>query len=106
MCRSPGQNSVELQNFLSSLEDLINEITCLNSLFYVILEDFNSLSPAWWTDDKTSIEGAQLGALSSIYRLDQLITEPTHLMEQSIDLIFYKSAQLCHRFWSSSIISH
>ena len=80
-----------LKKFLSSFEDLINEITLSNSFFYLILGNFNAQSPIWWDDDKISIEGARLDTLSLFHGLRQLIKEPTHLMENSasfIDLIF------------------
>ena len=60
-------------------------------MLYVVFTELHARSPTWWNDGKTSIEGAQLDAISSIYGFHQLITEPTHLMEQSascIDLIF------------------
>ena len=37
MYRSPSQNNDELEIFLPSFEDLINEITISNPLFYLIL---------------------------------------------------------------------
>ena len=57
---------------------------------YLILGDFNTQSRAWWDDDKISVEGTWLDALSSFHGLHQLIKEPAHLMENStscIDLI-------------------
>ena len=84
----PSQNN---DQFLYLYEDLINETTLWNPLFYLILGDFNVQSPTCWDDDKTSIEGIRLDALSSLYGLHQLIKEWTHLMESSasdIDLIF------------------
>ena len=86
--RYPSQNN---DQFLYLYEDLINETTLWNPLFYLILGDFNVQSPTCWDDDKTSIEGIRLDALSSLYGLHQLIKEWTHLMESSasdLDLIF------------------
>ena len=84
----PSQNN---DQFLYLYEDLINETTLWNPLFYLILGDFNVQSPTCWDDDKTSIEGIRLDARSSLYGLHQLIKEWTHLMESSasdLDLIF------------------
>ena len=95
--RSPGQNNGQFENFLSLFEDLINEITPSNPLFYLIQGDFNAQSPNWWNDDKISIEGARLEALSSFSGLHQLIKEPTHSMKNSascIDLIFTNQPNL------------
>ena len=87
----------QFEEFLSSFEDLINEITLSNPLFYLILGDFNDRSPTWWDDDKISIEGTWLDTFSSFHGLHQLIKEPTHLMENSAsctDLIFTNQSNL------------
>ena len=82
---------------LSLFEDLINHITLSDTLFYLILGDFNARSANSWDDDKISIEGTQLDALSSFHCLHQLIKNGTHLMENStscIDLIFTNQPNL------------
>ena len=59
--------------------------------------DFHAESPAWWNDNKTSIEATRLDALSSFHGLNQLIKEPTHLFENlasCIDLIFTRQPNL------------
>ena len=83
MYRFPSQNNDQFENFLSSFEDLINEITPSNPLFYLILGDSNARSPTWWDDDKISIEGTRLDALSLFHGLDQLIKETAHLMKNT-----------------------
>ena len=96
MYRSPSQNNDQFEKFLSSFEDFINEITISNPLFYLTLGDFNARSPTWW-DDKISIEGMQLYALTLFNGLHQVIKEPTHLMECSascIDLTFTNQPNL------------
>ena len=60
---SPSQNSDQFETFLSSFEDLVNEITLSTPLFYLILGDLNARSPTWWDNDKTSIEVTRLPAL-------------------------------------------
>ena len=97
MYRSPNQNNYGFEKFLSSFENLINEITLSNPLFYVVLGDFNAQSHIWWTDDKTSIEVTWLDALSSFLGLHQLTKEPEHLMKHitwCIDLIFTNKPNL------------
>ena len=89
MYRSPSKNNYQFKK-LSSFDDLLNEITLSNLLFYLILGDFSAKSPTWWDDGTISIEGTQLDALSSFHGLHQIIKEPTHLMENSascIDLV-------------------
>ena len=53
--------------------------------------NFNARSSSWWKNDKTTVEGAHLEALTSLHGLHQLKLEPTHLpptSTSSIDLIF------------------
>ena len=69
--RSSSQNNDQVEIFLSSFEDLINEIT------------------PWWDDDKISMEGTQLDALSSFYGLHQLMKKPIYLMENSASCIAF-----------------
>ena len=89
--RSPNQNIVEFENFLSNFEKLLNYTTSSNGLFTLILGDFNARSSVWWTKVKTTTEGTQLESLTTVHGLYQLISQPTHLLPQSstcIDLIF------------------
>ena len=55
--RSPSQNIFEFKNFLLKFEKVLNDTTFCNSLFTIILGDFNAKSSVWWTRDKTTIEG-------------------------------------------------
>ena len=87
--RSSSQNNDQVEIFLSSFEDLINEITPSNPLFYLILGDFNARSSTWWDDDKISMEGTQLDTLSSFQGLHQLIKEPIYLIENSASCIAF-----------------
>ena len=53
--------------------------------------DFNARSKSWWPDDITSPEGTDIDSLTTVHGLQQLISEPTHLLPNSlscIDLIF------------------
>ena len=53
--------------------------------------DFNAKSKQWCEIDKTSFEGTQVQLLTSKFGLSQIITEPTHILENSrscIDLLF------------------
>ena len=55
------------------------------------MDDFNARSKSWWADDITSPEGTDIDSLTTMYGLHQLISDPTHLLPNSlscIDLIF------------------
>ena len=89
--RSTSQSTVEFEEFLSNFEDNLNTTASFSSLFTIILGDFNGKSSSWWKNDKTTVEGAHLEALTSLHGFHQLISEPTHLLPTStscIDLIF------------------
>ena len=61
------------------------------SYFVVILGDFNARSKSWWNEDITSNKGSQTDWLTTTYRLQQLISDPTYILLNSstcIDLIF------------------
>ena len=56
-----------------------------------MISDFNAKSCNWSIDDTTTPEGPQLDSITSLYGMEQLISEPNHIMQQSsscIDLIF------------------
>ena len=63
----------------------------------LLLGDFNAKSKTWFINDQSSREGTQLESLISLYRMKQLIAEPTHVLENSsscIDLIFANKSSL------------
>lgn len=91
MYKSPSQNNDEVDDFLNSLENLLNNIAKSSPSFTVILGYFNARSMSWWVNDKTTIEGTCLEALSTFYGFEQLISVPTLLLPNSTssnDLIF------------------
>ena len=56
-----------------------------------MIGDFNAKSKQWCKIDKTSFKGSQLQLLTSKFVLLQIITKPTHILENSrscIDLLF------------------
>ena len=42
--RSPSQDVIEFQNFLSNFESILSDTTTNNALFTIILGDFNAIS--------------------------------------------------------------
>ena len=78
-------------DFLSNFEKLLQELSALNPDFSIILGDFNARSKSWWKSDINTIEGTKIDSVTTSYGLQQLITQPTHLLANSsscIDLIF------------------
>ena len=89
--RSPSQTISQFDDFLSSFEKLFDDVQILQPAFTVILGDFNARSKSWWSGDSTTMEGTRLDSLVSTHGFHQLISEPTHILRNSlscIDLIF------------------
>ena len=60
-----------------------------------MIGDFNAKLRNWSSNDTTTAECAQLDYLTSLYGMKQVITEPTHTLENSsscIDIIFSNQA--------------
>ena len=69
---------------------MLSDINSFNPDFSVILGDFNAKSKNWWPDGAPTIEGSRIVFLTNSYGSQQLISEPTHILENSsscIDLI-------------------
>ena len=65
--------------------------SAVRSSLVFILGDFNARSKLWWNEDITSNEGSQIDSLTTTYGLQQLISDPTHILPNSstcINLIF------------------
>ena len=93
----PSQDNIEFESFLSDFDELLSKTASSNSLFTIILGDFNARSSTWWKEDKTTTEGTHLEALTSLHNFDQLISELTHILSNSslcIDLIFTNQPNL------------
>ena len=89
--RSPSQNNREFNLFLSSFEQLLNEINQRKPMLSIITGDFSARSSSWWAIDSITLEGTSLYSLTSSHSFCQLINEPTHIQRNSsscIDLIF------------------
>ena len=65
--RSPSQSTSEFESFLSGLEDLLSNALCSKSQFTVVLGDFNARSPAWWSEDITTLHGTQIDSLTTMH---------------------------------------
>ena len=92
--RSPSQTTIEFDEFLSNFEKLLNFAKQLKTPFTIIMGDFNARSKSWWPDYITSPESTDVDSLTTVHRLQHLMSDPTHLLPNSlscIDLIFTKA---------------
>ena len=89
--RPPSQNSDEFEFFLSNFEFLLQDIFNRNPYLTLLLSDYNARNTNWWHRDITTTKGIQLETTTTIYGLQQLVDESTHIRKNSssgIDLIF------------------
>ena len=89
--RSPSQSTSEFESFLSGLEDWPSNALCSKSQFTIVLGDVNARSPAWCSENITTLHGTQIDSLTTTHGFKQIVSDPTHILPQSsscIDLIF------------------
>ena len=89
--RSPSQNQSEFEHLLLSLENLLYNIRNKDPACRTLLGDFNARPKSRWVHDITNNEGTQIEFINSLYGFYQLISEPTHILQNlspCIDLIF------------------
>ena len=94
---SPSQTSDEFQSFISNLEKLLININSFDPHFVILLGDFNAKSKSWSINDTTTEEGTILENLTSLFGLNQLISDQMHILRHSsscIDLIFVNQPNL------------
>ena len=59
--------------------------------------DYNARTSSWWRKDSATSEGSRIEALTCFYGLSQLISSPTHVIQNlssCIDLIFANRSNL------------
>ena len=88
---SPSQTQDEFETFLKNFELTSDKIHENNPFMIVVLGDFIAKSNNWFKTDITSLEGSMIYTITSSYGLNELIQEPTHILNLSsscIDLTF------------------
>ena len=81
--RTPSQTTIEFDEFLSNFEKLLNFFKQLQPSLTIALGVFNARPKSCWADDITSSEGTDIVSLTTMHGLQQLISEPTHLLPNS-----------------------
>ena len=95
--RSPSQSQDLFESFKENLELNLESAVQNNPFLVVLLGDFNAKSSNWCKNDITTTEGKAIEKMSSQFGLNQMINEPTHILESSfscIDLIFTSQPNL------------
>ena len=86
-----------METFSKNFELTLDKIHENNSFLTVVLGDFNAKSNNWCKADITSLKGSKIDTITSSYRLNRLMQEPTHILNSSsscIDLIFTSQPNL------------
>ena len=86
---SPSQTPDEFDSFINDFEKCLIDI--YNWKADLVIGDFNAKCCNWSINYTTTPEEAQLDSITSSFGMKQLISEPTHILQQSsscIDLIF------------------
>ena len=95
--RSPSQTQDEFETFLQNFELTLDKTHENNPFMTIALGDFNAKSNNLCKADTTSLEGSKINTIASSYGLNQLIQEPTHILNSSsscIGLIFTSQPNL------------
>ena len=81
----------EFENFVQNFKELYEKILNENPYTILFTGDFNAHLLNWWSQGDNTQEGIQLDNLFSDLNLTQIVSEPTHFMENChpscIDLI-------------------
>ena len=91
--RSPSQTQDEFEKFSDNLE--LNMGTLSQKLCLFLVVAIGDIS--WYINDSTTSQGNVLENITSQFGLQQIITEPTHILDNSsscIDLIFTSQPNL------------
>ena len=89
--RSPNQCQDDFESFINNFELNLDSFMTKNPFLTVILGDFNAKLSLWFNNDVTTCEGSKIDGVTSQSGLQQIIKEPTHIIDDPwlcIDLIF------------------
>ena len=103
--RSTSHTQDEFETLLKNFELTLDKIDANNPFAAVVLGDFNAKSNNWCKADITSLEGSKIDTIASSYGFNQLIQEPTHILNSSsscMDLIFTSQQNLVMQFGTHS----
>ncbi len=81
--RSPSQSNSEFDDFILNFELLLSRMQNENPFCVVFTGDFNCRSTQWWEHDVANNEGRVFEPFICELGLQQLMSEPTHLMGNS-----------------------
>ena len=81
--RSPSQTQDAFEKFSDNLELNLGTLSQKNPFLVVAIGDFNAKSKSWYINDSTTSQGNVLENITSQFGLQQIIKEPTHILDNS-----------------------
>ena len=81
-----AKQQLNLINSYQILSSVLNFVKQSQPSFTIILGGFDARSKSWWADDVTSPEGTDIDSLTTVHGLQQLMSEPIHLLPKFIIL--------------------
>ena len=89
--RHPNISISDFKEYISSLQDILENINKENPSAIILSGDFNARSPFFWEGDSATKEGELFSEFLISQNMDELINEPTHIKDNGsqscIDLI-------------------
>ena len=82
----------DFNSLKNNLEKRVANTSSSNPHFILMIGDSNAKSSNWSYNDTITAEDAQLDHLTLLYGMKQVITDPTHILDNPsscIDLIFF-----------------
>ena len=95
--RSPSETQDKFEKFSNNLKLTLGTLPPKNPFLVVANGEFNAKSKCWYISDSTTPHGNILENITSQFGLQQIIKEPTHILDNSslcIDLIFTSQPNL------------
>ena len=79
--RSPSQSQDDFATFSDNFEMTLDLASKKNLFLLVVLSNFNAKLSPWHDKDSSTSEGTSIENITSQFRLNQIINELTHILE-------------------------
>ena len=79
--RHPNTPIAEVNNFMDSLENIVEAINKEKPAAIILSGDFNARSPLFWEGDTETREGKIFNNFLMNHNMEKLIKEPTHIRD-------------------------
>ena len=70
------------------LDQLLSNMIGQKPIFLLVTGDFNARYSSWFKNGCATMEGTEIESLTCSYRLNQLVSDPTHILQDSFSCIY------------------